>query len=64
MNRRLEELIEYLFRETDFPDGAFLMTATGVVPPEGFSLSSGDRVAISIGELTLENVVAPNPHPI
>jgi 2-dehydro-3-deoxy-D-arabinonate dehydratase len=58
MNRRLEGLIEYLFRETDFPTGVFLMTGTGIVPPEGFSLSSEDRVIISIGELTLENVVA------
>ena len=58
MNRRLEVLIEYLFRETDFPTGVFLMTGTGIVPPEGFSLSHGDRVVISIGELILENAVA------
>jgi 2-dehydro-3-deoxy-D-arabinonate dehydratase len=64
MNRGFEELIEYLFRETDFPTGVFLMTGTGIVPPEGFSLSPGDRVVISIGELILENAVAPAPHPI
>jgi len=58
MNRRLEVLIEYLFRETDFPTGVFLMTGTGIVPPEGFSLSHGDRVVISIGDLILENAVA------
>ena len=58
INRSLESLIEYLFLETDFPTGVFLMTGTGIVPPEGFSLSVGDKVAISIGELNMENVVA------
>lgn len=58
MNRRLEELVDYLFRETDFPAGVFLMTGTGIVPPEGFSLSPGDRAVISIGGLILENQVA------
>lgn len=58
INRRLEDLIEYLFRETDFPSGVFLMTGTGIVPPESFSLSAGDRAVISIGELAMENIVA------
>jgi 2-dehydro-3-deoxy-D-arabinonate dehydratase len=58
INRSLESLIEFLFLETDFPTGVFLMTGTGIVPPEGFSLSTGDKVAISIGELNMENVVA------
>jgi 2-dehydro-3-deoxy-D-arabinonate dehydratase len=58
INRPLESLIEYLFLETDFPTGVFLMTGTGIVPPEGFSLSGGDRVVISIGELNLGNAVA------
>lgn len=57
MNRRIEDLVGYLFRETDFPAGVFLMTGTGIVPPESFSLSHGDRVVISIGELVLENQV-------
>jgi 2-dehydro-3-deoxy-D-arabinonate dehydratase len=47
--------------ETDFPTGVFLMTGTGIVPPGSFSLSTGDKVAISIGELSMENVVASNP---
>ncbi len=46
------------FRETDFPTGVFLMTGTGIVPPESFSLSVGDKVAITIGDLNLGNVVA------
>jgi 2-dehydro-3-deoxy-D-arabinonate dehydratase len=58
INRSLESLIEFLFLETDFPTGVFLMTGTGIVPPEGFSLSVGDKVAITIGELHLENVVS------
>jgi len=58
MKRRLEELVGYLFRELDFPSGVFLMTGTGIVPPEHFSLRSGDRIVISVGQVTLENVVA------
>jgi 2-dehydro-3-deoxy-D-arabinonate dehydratase len=58
INRSLESLVDYLFLETDFPSGVFLMTGTGIVPPEGFSLSVGDKVLITIGELHLENVVS------
>lgn len=58
MKRRLEELVSYLYRELDFPHGAFLMTGTGIVPPESFSLRSGDHIKISVGEVTLENDVA------
>ena len=57
MNRRLEELVTYLYRELSFPHGAFLMTGTGIVPPESFTLAHGDRVTITIGGLTLENEV-------
>ena len=57
MKRPLEELAEYLGKELSFPAGAFLMTGTSLVPPEDFDLSVGDRVEISVGELTLENEV-------
>lgn len=57
MKRSLEELVEYLTRELNFPDGVFLMTGTGIVPPDAFTLTPGDVVRISIGVLTLENVV-------
>ncbi|BCX03019.1 MAG: fumarylacetoacetate hydrolase [Candidatus Roseilinea sp.] len=57
MKRGLAELVSYLYRELDFPDGAFLMTGTGIVPPESFSLRPGDHVKISVGEVTLENEV-------
>lgn len=58
MKRRLEELVEYLGREMHFPEGVFLMTGTGIVPPEDFTLKSEDEVEISVGELTLRNKVA------
>lgn len=56
--RRLAELIDWLGRENLFPNGAFLLTGTGIVPPDEFHLQDGDRVAISIeGIGTLENPV-------
>ncbi len=55
----LQELVDYLRRELDFPQGVFLMTGTGIVPPDDFSLAPGDLVRITIGELTLENEVGP-----
>src|SRR5690606_25041110 len=58
MKRSLEELVGYLTREMDFPRGAFLMTGTGIVPTEAFTLRVGDTVRITIGDLTLENPVA------
>jgi 2-dehydro-3-deoxy-D-arabinonate dehydratase len=62
MDRQLENLVAYLGRELDFPDGTLLMTGTGIVPPEEFSLRPGDEVRIVVGELTLENRVAlPEP---
>jgi 2-dehydro-3-deoxy-D-arabinonate dehydratase len=58
MNRKLEELVVALFRELSFPQGAFLLTGTGIVPPESFTLAPGDCVTISVGELTLVNPVS------
>jgi 2-dehydro-3-deoxy-D-arabinonate dehydratase len=57
MKRALPELVSFLFRELEFPQGAFLMTGTGIVPPPGFSLVRGDVVRIAVGPLTLENRV-------
>jgi 2-dehydro-3-deoxy-D-arabinonate dehydratase len=61
MKRPLAELISYLGQELDFPRGVFLMTGTGIVPPEDFSMQRGDVVRIAIGTLTLENHVSPEP---
>ena len=48
MKRRLDELVEFLYRESSFPDGTFLLTGTGIVPPDSFTLAAGDRVEIRI----------------
>jgi 2-dehydro-3-deoxy-D-arabinonate dehydratase len=59
MKRTQTELAEYLFSELSFPYGAFLMTGTGVVPPDNFTLRPGDIVKITIDNIgTLENIVA------
>jgi 2-dehydro-3-deoxy-D-arabinonate dehydratase len=55
MKRTFEELIEWLGKETSFPNGAILLTGTGVVPPDDFTLVPGDLVHIDIagiGRLT------------
>jgi 2-dehydro-3-deoxy-D-arabinonate dehydratase len=49
MKRSLPELASWLFRETSFPQGVFLMTGTGLVPPNEFTLAVGDEIRISIG---------------
>lgn len=52
-------LVSYLFRDNSFPHGAFLMTGTGIVPGDDFTLASGDKVRITIPPIgTLENSVA------
>jgi 2-dehydro-3-deoxy-D-arabinonate dehydratase len=59
MKRPFAELVAWLGRETSFPDGAVLLTGTGIVPPDDFTLASGDVVVIEIGGIgTLRNVVA------
>lgn len=58
MKRNFEELAAYLYKELDFPRGAFLMTGTGIVPQESFSLGAGDRVWVAVGGLVLENETA------
>lgn len=56
--RTWEELIGWLTRENDIPDGAFLLTGTGIVPPDDFTLEEGDSVSIEItGIGTLTNPV-------
>ncbi len=58
MKRTFPELAEFLYRELSFPGGALLMTGTGIVPPDDFTLAEGDVIRISIGGHTLENPVA------
>jgi len=55
--RRFEDLIAWLGRDHSFPDGVFLLTGTGIIPPDDFALEAGDVVRIAIDGLgTLENV--------
>lgn len=58
MKRSLDELVRYLFSELSFPAGVLLMTGTGIVPPETFTLNALDRVRIRVGGLTLDNPVS------
>lgn len=59
IKRGFDELVGFLFRECDFPDGVFLMTGTCLVPPDEFSLAVGDLISISIDQIgTLVNHVA------
>ncbi len=57
MNRKLEELVTYLYRELSFPQGAFLLTGTGIVPPEDFTLAHRDQITVTVGDLTLTNEI-------
>jgi len=59
IKRTFPELAEYLFRDNAFPQGCYLMTGTGVVPPDDFTLRSGDEIRITIEPIgTLINPVA------
>ena len=58
MKRKPEELAAYLYRASSFPHGCFLLTGTGIVPPDSFTLKSGDEIRITIPPIgTLVNVV-------
>ncbi|HUA15773.1 MAG TPA: fumarylacetoacetate hydrolase family protein [Verrucomicrobiae bacterium] len=48
MKRRPGELVEYLYRAMSFPSGCYLLTGTGIVPPDSFTLNPGDEIRISI----------------
>jgi 2-dehydro-3-deoxy-D-arabinonate dehydratase len=59
IKRRFEELAAFLFRSQKFPHGAVLLTGTGIVPPDTFTLQAGDVVGIEItGIGLLQNTVA------
>jgi len=56
--RSFAELIDYLGRDNLFPDGVLLLTGTGIVPADDFTLESGDSVSITIDGIgTLHNPV-------
>ncbi|MGH9355130.1 MAG: fumarylacetoacetate hydrolase family protein [Terriglobia bacterium] len=48
MKREPAVLVKYLFRHNTFPNGCFLMTGTGIVPPDSFTLKARDEIRITI----------------
>lgn len=59
IKRKFTELAEFLFRDNSFPKGCYLMTGTGIVPGDSFTLNSGDEIRITIAPIgTLVNHVA------
>jgi 2-dehydro-3-deoxy-D-arabinonate dehydratase len=48
MKREFTELAAFLFRDNDFPAGCFLLTGTGIVPPNEFTLAHGDEIRIRV----------------
>jgi 2-dehydro-3-deoxy-D-arabinonate dehydratase len=58
MKRTPEELVSFVYRECTFPKGCLIMTGTGIVPGNDFTLKPGDEIKISIDHIgTLVNVV-------
>lgn len=58
LNRTFEDLADWLYRDNSFPTGAFLLTGTGIVPPNEFTLAAGDLVSIEVSNIgTLVNPV-------
>jgi 2-dehydro-3-deoxy-D-arabinonate dehydratase len=58
IKRSFSELADYLFRSQTFPHGAVLLTGTGIVPPDTFTLHRDDQIRIQISGIgTLENTV-------
>ena len=58
MARQLEDLVQWLMRDNDLPNGAFMLTGTGVVPDSSFTLAKDDVVQISISGIgTLTNTI-------
>jgi 2-dehydro-3-deoxy-D-arabinonate dehydratase len=53
IKRRFDELAQFLFRSQSFPHGAVLLTGTGVVPPDTFTLQEGDLVEIEVSGIGL-----------
>jgi 2-dehydro-3-deoxy-D-arabinonate dehydratase len=62
MARTFEDLVDYLARDNTFPHGVFLLTGTGIVPADDFTLEPGDVIDITIDGIgTLSNPVIRGP---
>ena len=58
MARQFEDLVQWLIRDNDLLNGAFMLTGTGVVPDSSFTLAKDDTVHISIDGIgTLTNTI-------
>jgi 2-dehydro-3-deoxy-D-arabinonate dehydratase len=58
LKRDPAQLVHYLYRNNSFPSGCFLLTGTGVVPPDSFTLNKDDEIRITIAPIgTLVNRV-------
>ncbi|MCA9195098.1 MAG: fumarylacetoacetate hydrolase family protein [Planctomycetales bacterium] len=58
MARSFQDLVNWLGRDNSFPQGAFLLTGTGIVPNSDFTLAPGDQVDIHIAGIgTLSNTI-------
>jgi 2-dehydro-3-deoxy-D-arabinonate dehydratase len=58
MARTPADLVDWLFRAENFPDGVWLSTGTGIVPPDDFTLHVGDVVTVTVeGVATTTNRV-------
>jgi 2-dehydro-3-deoxy-D-arabinonate dehydratase len=58
LKRDPQILVDYLYRDNSFPRGCFLLTGTGIVPPDTFTLAHADEIRITIDGIgTLANVV-------
>jgi 2-dehydro-3-deoxy-D-arabinonate dehydratase len=58
MARTFEDLVSWLGRDNSFPDGVILLTGTGLVPPDDFTLAHGDEIVIEVAGIgRLVNVV-------
>ena len=58
LKREPAMLVHYLYRDNPFPNGCFLLTGTGIVPPDSFTLHVGDEIRIAIDGIgTLINFV-------
>ncbi len=56
LHRKIEELVEYIFRANAIPSGSVLCTGTGIIVKEENALAPGDVVIISVPEIgTLSN---------
>jgi 2-dehydro-3-deoxy-D-arabinonate dehydratase len=51
IKRKFTDLVSYLYMETSFPHGCLLMTGTGIVPPNDFTLERGDEIRITIDSI-------------